>query len=54
MIFSAGSGRRDSRMFGAEGASGYLRGAAGQHGGPAQDGEDVWLRCDEAGRVLWP
>lgn len=38
MLF-AGSGRCDSRVFGVEGASGYLRGAAGQHGGPAQDGE---------------
>lgn len=26
-------------MFGSEGASDYLRGAAGQHGDPAQDGE---------------
>lgn len=27
-------------MFGAEGASGNLRGAAGQHGGPAHHGEE--------------
>lgn len=39
VISFAGSGRRDSRMSGVKGASDDLWGAAGQHGGPAQDGE---------------
>lgn len=35
----AGSGHCDSWVPGGEGAGGYLREAAGQHGGPAQEGD---------------